>query len=511
MCKGMGEHGVGQVAAAVAGVLLLLSARAQAEVRLPKMLTSHGVLQRDRPIHLWGWSDPGACLQLSLHQQNVKTCADTLGMWSTYLAPESAGGPYTLTVTETGSNVGKVVVDDLLIGDVWFASGQSNMEMPLKGFGADTPVKDGVKEIAAATHPTIRLLRFEHAASGFPLDEVKSAWTECTPATAQAFSAVAYFFGREIAEKEKVPVGLIDATWGGTPIESWISLETIGSDASLMPLFHNRAKFIAKQANYALQQAADKREDAAAMAAGRPKPRRQWHPGDLDAWNPSYLYNGMIAPATAYTVRGFLWYQGESNSNPEWAPLYTREMKALIEDWRGAWGEGELPFLYVQIASFDSPLEDWGQLRDAQRRALSEANTAMAVSLDVGTPNNVHPPDKQTVGHRLALGARALAYGERLEWSGPTLRAVGRTTDGVQVWFDHADGLTASRPVSGFELAGEDGQFHPAQATIVGQSVQVRSDAVAKPTQLRYGWANVTDARLANRSGLPASTFAVTF
>lgn len=510
------RKGIGRVAAAVAGALLVVSAGAQAEVRLPKMLTPHGVLQRDRPIHLWGWSDPGACLQLSLHQQNVKTCADTLGMWSTYLAPESAGGPYTLTVVETGAQTDvsaakAAVVDDLLIGDVWFASGQSNMEMPLKGFGADTPVKDGATEIAAATHPTIRLLRFEHAANGFPLDEAKGTWTECTPGTAQDFSAVAYFFGREIAEKENVPVGLIDATWGGTPIESWISLETIGSDAALMPLFRSRATFVAKQANYALQQAADKREDAAAVEAGRPKPRRIWRPGDLDAWNPSYLYNGMIAPATAYTVRGFLWYQGESNSDPERAPLYTREMKALIEDWRKAWGEGELPFLYVQISSFDSPREDWGQLRDGQRRALSEANTAMAVSLDVGTSNNVHPPEKQTVGHRLALGARALAYGERIEWSGPTLRAAGRTADGAQVWFDHADGLTAPGPVRGFELAGEDGHFHPAQATIDGQSVQVRSDAVTKPTQLRYGWANVTDARLANHSGLPASTFAVSF
>ena len=390
---------------------------------------------------------------------------------------------------------------------MWFASGQSNMEMPLKGFGADTPVKDSAKEIAAATKPRIRLLRFEKTAPSYPLDDVTVTWTDCAPETAADFSAVAYFFGRELEEKEHVPIGLIDATWGGTPIESWISLASIAQDPALMPLFASRARFVAGRSENSAMLAAEKREDAEAAAQGKPKPRHPWHPAEDASWNPSYLYNGMIAPATSYTIRGFLWYQGETNSDPERAPLYKREMPALIKDWRAQWHEGDLPFLWVQLSSFDSPFEDWGEIREAQRESLAVTNTAMAVSHDVGTPHNVHPPDKQTVGHRLALGARALSYGERVEWSGPLVRSADRTGKSVRVSFDHADGLQASGAVLGFELAGRDGTFVPAAANVEGSSVSVSSEAVAEPVAVRYGYRNVTDANLRNRDGLPAAAF----
>ena len=488
---------------------MLAGTMARAEIRLPKMLSAHGVLQRDHPIHIWGWSDPGACVRVSFHGQEAPACANAIGMWSTYLKPEAAGGPYSLTVAANSGDAAKVTVDDLLVGDVWFASGQSNMEMPLKGFGADTPIKDSAKEIAAATKPQIRLLRFEKSATSYPVDDVSATWTMCTPETAANFSAAAYFFGRELQEKEHVPIGLIDSTWGGTPIESWISLEAIAADPGLMPMFASRAKFVAGRAEIPAMLAAEKREDAAAAAAGKPKPRHPWHPAEDASFNPSYLYNGMIAPATGYTIRGFLWYQGETNSNPERAPLYKREMPALIRDWRAQWGEGELPFLWVQLSSFDSPAEDWGQVREAQRRSLAVTNTAMAVSYDVGTPKNVHPPDKQTVGHRLALGARAISYGETLEWTGPLVESAGRVGKQVRVSFGHAEGLKASGGVRGFEVAGEDGVFRPASATIEGGSVVVSSDAVAEPTVVRYGYQNVTDANLKNQAGLPAAAFAV--
>ena len=276
----------------------------------------------------------------------------------------------------------------------------------------------------------MRLLRFSKAASAYPLDDQDATWTECTPATAAEFSAVAYFFGREITEKEDVPVGLIDSTWGGTPIESWISLGGIAQDASLMPLFASRAKFTAGVAEAKARVAAEKREDAEAATHGVPATPHMWHPEE-SSWNPSYLYNAMIAPATRYTVRGFLWYQGETNSDPERAPLYKRELPALIADWRERWGLGELPFLYVQISSFDSPREVWGEIRDAQRASLAMTKTAMAVTLDIGNAKNVHPAEKQAVGHRLALGARAVSYGEPVEWSGPLERSAGRERGGT--------------------------------------------------------------------------------
>ena len=499
-------------ACGIAGVMLASVAgtgSAHAEIRLPKMLSAHGVLQRERPIHIWGWSDPGACVRVSFHMQETPACANAIGMWSTYLKPEAAGGPYTLAVSANGGDGAKVMVDDLLVGDVWFASGQSNMEMPLKGFGADTPIKDSAKEIAAAAKPQIRLLRFEKTATSYPTDDVTATWTTCTPETAADFSAVAYFFGRELQEKEHVPIGLIDSTWGGTPIESWISLEAISADPGLMPLFASRAKFVAERAEMPAMLAAEKHEDAEAAAAGKPKPRHPWHPGEDASFNPSYLFNGMIAPATGYTVRGFIWYQGETNSDPQRAPLYKREMPALIKDWRAQWGEGELPFLWVQLSSFDSPAEDWGQVREAQRKSLAVTNTAMAVSHDVGTPKNVHPPDKQTVGHRLALGARAISYGEKVEWTGPLVESADRVGKTVRVTFAHAEGLHAAGGTKGFEVAGKDGVFRPATATIEGGSIVIASDAVAEPAALRYGYENVTDANLENGAGLPAAAFAV--
>lgn len=490
--------------------------RGAAEIRLPKMLSAHAVLQRDRPIHVWGWSEPGMCVRVAFHGQQAPACANALGMWSTYLQPEAAGGPYSMTVSATEKVAGgapssdaAVVVEDLLVGDVWFASGQSNMEMPLKGFNVDTPVTNSAQEIAAATKPQIRLLRLEKTATTYPLDDVTAVWSRCTPETAAEFSAVAYFFGRELQETQHVPIGLIDSTWGGTPIESWISLQAIAADPGLMPLFGSRATFVAGRAEIPAMLAAEKREDEEAVRQGRPKPRHPWHPAEDASWNPSYLYNGMIAPATPYTVRGFLWYQGETNSGRDRAPLYQREMPAMIRDWRSQWGEGELPFLLVQLASFDSPLEDWGQVRDAQRRSLSVTNTAMAVSYDVGLPQNVHPPDKQTVGHRLALGARALSYGEHLEWSGPLVQSADRIGRTALLSFTHAEGLQAMGAVLGFEVAGSDGVYVPATATIEGTRVRVTSDAVAEPAGIRYGYKGVTPANLRNREGLPAAAFAI--
>jgi sialate O-acetylesterase len=485
------------------------AAPAAAQTHVPHILSDHAVLQRDRPIHIWGWDAPGATVAVDFRRQHASVKANELGDWSVYLNPEPAGGPDTLSIH--GSS--EITLTDILVGDVWFASGQSNMEMPLRGFGGATVVKDAEKEIASANDPSVcgqtRLLVFDKKSNDFPLDDQPSSWTPCNSTTAANFSAVAFFFGRDLHAREHIPIGLIDSTWGGTPIASWISLDALASDAGFMPVFVQRARFADLQTQIAARNAYEQRAIASAKATGRPAPQFMWHP-DQASWEPSFLFNGMIAPAVPYTIRGFLWYQGETDSNPsnQTPQLYHRLFPALIRDWRARWNEGDLPFLYVQISNFNSPAEDWGAIRDAQRRTLSLVNTAMAVSLDVGTRDNVHPPDKQTVGARLALAARDLVYGEHVEDSGPLPFSVTQQDGSLRVWFTHAEGLHASgAALHGFELAGPDEQFHPADATIDGSTVVVRSSAVPQPLQVRYAWASFNDANLANGTGLPASTF----
>ncbi len=491
-------------------IAVLFSASiAPAQVRLPALLSDHAVLQRDRPVHLWGSATPGAHLLLRFHAQQLTAEADRLGQWSAWLAPEPAGGPYTLSISGDGLSVQRT---DLLLGDVWFASGQSNMEMPLNGFPPTAVVKDAEHEIATAANPSLRLLVLEHRSSDVPLNDFHAGWQLCTSETARRFSAVAYFFGRALARKEAVPIGLIEATWGGTPADSWVSLDTLSSQPSLLPAFSSRARFAAEQTHLQATLAAEEREDTAAAFAGKPAPAHPWHP-DETSWRPAGLFNGMVAPVTPYALKGFLWYQGETNSAPDRAPFYGTLFTALIADWRAHFNQGLLPFLFVQISSFSSPGEQWGRVREEQRRTLAVANTAMVVSLDVGDPANVHPPDKQTIGERLSLAARALAYGEPVADQGPTYREAtseilpdGRNS--LRVWFDHAEGLTYRTPAgTSFELAGPDHRFVPAQGVVQGSSVVVTSAACPRPVYVRYAWTNVVPDPMFNQAGLPASTF----
>jgi sialate O-acetylesterase len=498
--------------------LLLMTLTASAELRLPKLWSDHGVIQRDRPIHVWGWADAGQRVTATLRQANggadetASAATDSLGHWSLYLAPRPAGGgAYTLTVSDGQTSGGTVQVSDLLMGDVWLASGQSNMELPLLGFPGSAALKNGPEEIKAANHPEIRLLHEPKRFSYFPMQDQEATWQICTPETAAIFSAVAYFFGRELQHDQKVPIGLVEADWGGTPAESWISMDTLGSRAGLMPVFAARAADMDKQADAEALKAKYAREDAEAKAAGRTPEEHPWQP-PVEAWAPSALYNGMIAPVTPLGIRGVIWYQGESNSGLERAPLYHRLFSAMIGDWRQQFAQGDFPFLFVQISSYESsPEEDWGTLRDAQRRTLSVANTGMAVTLDVGDAHNVHPSDKQTVGHRLALAAKALSYGEDVHHSGPLFRQATTDGDAMRVYFTGAEGKLAARggTLAGFEVAGADHHFMPATAKINadGATVTVESQQMTTPRYVRYAWPNAPDATLMDSAGLPASTF----
>jgi sialate O-acetylesterase len=315
-----------------------------------------------------------------------------------------------------------------------------------------------------------------------------------------------------LQQKLGIPIGLIESFWGGTAAESWTSLHSLSSDASLMPVFAARAKMLETESTSILQLKQKEIEFqqavAQAQADGKPLPSRPWHP-DFAAWAPAALYNGMIAPLTPFAIRGVIWYQGEANSGPARAPLYARLFQTMIRDWRNAWDVGDFPFLFVQIANWNTTPEAlWPDVRNAQRQALALKNTGMAVMIDIGDPGDIHPQNKQDVGLRLSLAARAIAYGEKVEWSGPLYRSVTQEDEPLRVWFDHAGGLMAKgAEVTGFEIAGADGKYSPAEAKIEGASVVVSSGTVLAPVSVRYGWAANPSCNLFNKDGLPASPF----
>jgi sialate O-acetylesterase len=485
--------------------LFSLSFVLKAAVSVPAILGSHMVLQRDQPIHFWGWADPEETISAEFNTLTQSTVANKAGRWDIFLPPQSAGGPYTLTLKAANT----VQLEDILIGDVWFASGQSNMEMPLKGFPGAV-IANSAEEISRAAQPQIRLLLIHTKVSDFPLSDYESAsWTSCTPETAAKFSAVAYFFGKQLTDHEHVPIGLIDSTWGGTPAEAWVSMEGLGNDSSLMPVFAEWSSFSNQQGDLQRTVEAEKREDEAAKKANRPPPTHPWHPNP-SSWRPSALFNAMVAPALDFRIKGVIWYQGESNASPTRANLYEKLFPALIADWRMHWHEGNFPFLFVQIANFkSSPEGTWPIVREGQRRTLAVANTAMAVTIDIGDPTNVHPSDKQDVGARLALAARKLAYGENIEYSGPVYREMSGEGRALRLWFDHVTGglMVKGDTLQGFEIAGDDRHFTNASARIEGSTVVVSADTVANPKFVRYGWANSPTVNLANGEGLPASPF----
>lgn len=454
----------------------LSSCLLQAEVKPNPLFTDGAVLQRGQVIPVWGTANDGEKLSVSFGGQKLVTTAKD-GKWRVNLKPLEAGGPFTMKIS--GENT--VTVKNLLVGEVWVCSGQSNMAFSFKR--SASAKEEGPK----AKYPKLRMFTVTRTTSPSPQEEAKGSWVECSPETVGKFSAVGYFFARDLHEKLGVPVGMIHTSWGGTPAQSWTSAEGFDDHAELQDY--------AKQAQGNLEKFATTPPE---------KP--------LNPHTPSSLYNGMLAPVIPYGIKGAIWYQGESNAKK--SKEYRTLFPAMIADWRAKWNQGDFPFYFVQIAPHNNmPAE----IREAQFLTLSKSkNTAMAVTADVGNAKDIHPRKKQPVGHRLALAARALVYGEEIEYSGPLYDSMKVEDDKAILSFSHVGtALNAQSEgrvlkgddVNGFTIAGEDGKFVPAKATIKGDNVIVSSDEIAKPKAVRYGWANVPDGNLFNYEGLPASPF----
>jgi sialate O-acetylesterase len=615
-------------------------AQVRADVKLDSLFSDHAVLQRDLPLPVWGEAASGENIVVEFAGARASATAQG-GHWKVVLPPRPAGGPYEMTVRGTNT----VVVKDILLGDVWVASGQSNMERQLGPRPPQQEIDNWRQEVAAADHPQIREYYVPEVTSLQPVADVHSRWVVCSPQTAADFTAVGYFFVRDLQKAVGVPIGLVFSAWGGTVAEAWTSIAALktlpdfaaaaeqldvmanvadpakaqsdflaarepgsapghtwaapGFDASTWPVAPGAAFTTAVDPQPFQGVIWTRREvDLPLAAAGHPAtlhlgkvddmdttyvngvqvgmtdgwevPRNYTVPANLlrsgrnviavrivnvggvggitpgegnqfaleiagagliplaGNWRykestpmsqlaglptlaqygpntPSVLFSGMIAPLLQFPIKGVVWYQGESNNDR--AQQYRTLFPTMIADWRRHWGLGNFPFLFVQIA----PYEGMGpEIREAQFLTLQKApNTAMAVLTDIGDAHDIHPPHKAQVGARLALAARALAYHERIEYSGPLYQSVQFGMERATVSFQHAGGGLVARngPLKGFTIAGEDGNFVPAQAEISGDTVVVSSPQISHPTAVRYGWANVPEVNLFNAEGLPASPF----
>lgn len=487
-------------------VLGVLASTMVADVRLPALISDHMLLQGGQPVRIWGRADPGESVSVSFRGQTVSSEADDFGRWSLFLNPSAPGGPFELAIK--GKN--QVTVRDVLVGDVWVASGQSNMVWEVR------QSDNAQQEIAAAHFPQIRIFEVALKSSDVPLDDVTGSWKPCTPESVANFSAVGYFFARHLFQQRKTPIAVIQSAWGGTPADSWTSLTALSSDPVLIVSWNEWAKALAAfpdaQARYEL--AVRRWEDSAskAKAEAKPAPPRPAAPqGPGHAWTPGGLYNAMIAPLVPYGIKGVIWYQGESNTGARRAPVYERLFETMIRDWRRAWGQGDFPFLFVQLANYAKvgPDTQWPALRNAQFRTLDQANTGMAVTIDIGNPDNIHPTNKQDVGLRLALAARSVAYGEKLVFSGPLYRQAVIEGNKMRILFDHVGtGLQAKGgELKGFQIAGANGKLVPATAKIDGNTVVVWADEVPHARVVAYGWSDSPDLNLYNKENLPASPF----
>lgn len=466
----------------------LLAGAGAKELRVAGIFGDRMVLQRETDAPIWGWGEAGAKVTVSPSWQKatVETTADDGGRWKASLPTPKAGGPFTITVQSGGA---KVALKDVLIGEVWVCSGQSNMQWKLRGFGVD----HWSEELKKANRPQLRYINIPQAIAFAPQQDMKAPWVTSTPRNVLPLSAVAYFFAARLQEELDVPVGIISTSWGGSSAETWISESVL------------REKFPEFSETFATYPDAKK-------VSGPLSRAEKNMPEGIQQRSPSVTSNTMIEPLIPYAIRGVTWYQGESNVSK---PLqYRRLFPALIEDWRTRWGRTaeELPFYYVQIAPFHYRTEPMpvALLREAQLQTLGVPNTGMVVTMDVGAADNIHPKPKKPVGERLARLALARTYGKAIVDSGPMYQK--HLADGATMKLTFTEIGSGLKSLDGealrhFTAAGADKVFHPAKAVIKDDQVWVRSDKVAKPVAVRFGWGNADLTNLGNAEGLPASSF----
>ena len=491
----------------------LLCSELRGELTLHPLIGDHAVFQRDVAFPVIGKADPDSEVVVKWQGKDFKARAGADGKWLVRLDPSPANEKgQTLKVT-SGTN--SVEVSDILIGEVWLASGQSNMEWKLKQIGAQS------LEAEKAEDPLLRLVGISHSPAHDPSDSVKTTWNLTTKGSALNFSAVAYFFGRELRKDLKVPVGLIQSAVGGTPAEAWTPLEFLKSDAAFAKAVNDRdeypnwyPKLVAKYERDELAYNLAVKE--AEKTGGKPpkKPRAP-HAPDKNPNLASVLWNGMIHPLVPYPIRGVIWYQGESNAYR--ADVYEKLLTGMIEFWRKAWGQGDFPFLIVQLTDFNYNEDGatgvkWAQLRDAQSAVADHVpQTGLAVTLGLGDPENIHPNRKMEVGERLALWAKKVAYGKDVVCQGPVFDSVKYSGAEAIVSFRPLTGELKSldqKEVGGFAVAGSDKQFKPAQVRLDKNQVILKSSEVANPAFVRYAWCNrPADANLTDESNLPARPF----
>ncbi len=484
----------------------------RADVTLPSIFSDHMVLQREQPSRVWGWAEPGEAVSVQIGEQTQGAKADENGRWSVALTPLTAGGPFTLTVK--GNN--EIKLEDVLVGEVWLCSGQSNMQWSVR------QSNDADLESLSANFPEIRLIKIPRVGTQEPQHDFEGSWEVCTPETVENFSAVGYFFGRQLHQTLGVPIGLIDNSWGGSSAEAWVRRDLLAADeenyAPLLARWERiEEQFPEAKARY--EEAITKHKEAVKKArdAGEQPPNAPQNPEAqmTGQHRPANLYNGVLKPIIGYGIRGVIWYQGESNASR--AYQYRELFPLMIQSWRDEWDIGDFSFYWVQLADFRAETpepgdSDWAELREAQSMTLDRlSNTGEAVIIDLGEAQDIHPRNKQDVAKRLARWALANNYGIDVPYRSPTLDSLEKQGDKIVLTFKHVgNGLKAFDvpEVKGFTIAGSDQKFYPAEAKIVNTyTVEVHSQEVEDPVAVRYAWADNPICNLYSREGLPVTPF----
>ncbi len=478
-----------------------------ADIKLPSIFGSHMVIQQNTNVAIWGWADSGEIVTVKGNwmKNAVSVQTDKSGKWLLQIKSPKAGGPFQIIIA--GKN--KIVLNDVLTGEIWLASGQSNMSFPLK------KSDNAENEIENANYPEIRLFQVERTYSVEPVMDCGGMWMKCSPESVKDFSAVEYFFGRKIYKELNVPVGLINSSRGNTPIEAWMDAKILKADPDLSSIFELWKKWGLEYSDservYNIKyEEWEKAKEALKTGIEEPKKPNSVNNIQKQFRRPGVLFNAMIVPLIPFTIRGIIWYQGENNIDRP--ILYRKAFPLLISDWRARWHLDDFPFYFVQIAPYDNIVNNNGAsfLREAQMMTMSVPNTGMAVTVDIGNIHNIHPTDKKDVGNRLALWALAKTYGfKSIVYSGPIYKSMIIEGNKIRLYFDHIGSGLAKRgkELTQFEISGKNKKFYKAKAVIDGTTVVVHSDEVPNPVAVRYSWDITVVPNLFNKEGLPTAPF----